>query len=64
MEKYYFELEYSDGSSVNWYVEMEGSWNEVYATLMMICRGTLMASIANKCTCYNFEGFDVCSYVK
>lgn len=64
MEKYYFELEYSDGSSVDWYVEIEGSWGKFGATLMMICRGTLMASNAKRCTCYNSEGFDVCSYIQ
>lgn len=64
MKKYYFELAYSDDSCIGWYVEIEGSWNKVYATLMMICRGTLMASTASRCICYNSEGFDVCSYVK
>lgn len=34
------------------------------ALVMMITRGTLMASTAYKATAYDEEGFDICSYVK
>lgn len=57
-------LEYKDESEV-WFDFK--SWDEdkdAKATLMMVCRGTLMASSAVKITAYNDEGFDICSYVK
>lgn len=34
------------------------------ALVMMITRGTLMASIANRATAYDEEGFEICSYIK
>ena len=57
-------LEYKDESEV-WFDFK--SWDEdkdAKATLMMVCRGTLMASSAVKITAYNDEGFDICSYIK
>lgn len=57
-------LEYSDASEVNFEVSMDGSESEVIATLMMVTRGTLQASMARKATCYKDDGFELCSYVK
>ena len=34
------------------------------ALVMMITRGTLMASIAYRATAYDEEGFEICSYIK
>lgn len=34
------------------------------ALVMMITRGTLMASMAYQATAYNDEGFEICSYIK
>lgn len=57
-------LEYSDGSEMTFDVTMEGKEHDIIASLLMITRGTLMASIACKATCYKPDGFEVCSYVK
>lgn len=62
--KFNVEIIYDDESSFNFDVELEGSWNEIKGALMMITRGTLMASTAVKAVAYNDEGFDVCSYTK
>lgn len=64
MEKYYIEIEYKDGSSFGFYVELESSGATRLAELQMITRGTLIASSAYRSICYNSEGFDVCSYIK
>lgn len=58
------EIEYNDGSGFTFDVTIEGSDNEIKASLMMITRGTLMASIARKATCYKDDGFEICSYIK
>lgn len=34
------------------------------ALVMMVTRGTLIASVAYKATAYNDEGFEICSYIK
>lgn len=60
---FYVEIIYSDETSFGFNVELEGSEHEVYANLMMISRGTLMASSAVRCIAYNDDGFDVLSYV-
>ena len=57
-------LEYSDGSDMKFDVSMEGKEYDIVASLLMITRGTLMASIACTATCYKPDGFVVCSYVK
>lgn len=41
-----------------------GEEHEIIASLLMITRGTLMASMACKAICYKPDGFEVCSYVK
>lgn len=62
--RFFIELTYSDGSEFGFDVEIDGSPSDVAAHLMMITRGTLMASMASRAICYNDEGFDVCSYIK
>lgn len=64
MEKFTITLEYSDESESCFEVSVDGSWHDISALLCMITRGTLMASMAIKATCYNSDGFDVCSYIK
>lgn len=64
MKQFYVELEYNDKSTSGFYVRVEGAEHEYMALLFMITRGTLMASSAKIATCYNDNGFDVCSYVK
>ena len=65
MKKTFFvELIYKDESELHFDVSLEGRENEYMAALMMITRGTLMASMAVRATAYNDQGFDVCSYVK
>lgn len=63
-QTFFIELVYNDGSEVNFDVSIDGEDHDVYATLMMITRGTLMASMAKSIVCYNDQGFDVCSYYK
>lgn len=57
-------LEYTDGSDSQVEIITEGEPHEYMAILLMICRGTLMASMAKSCTIYDTEGFDVVSYTK
>lgn len=57
-------VEYSDKSEFSFDVTMEGKDHEVVANLMKITRGTLMASMARKATCYRNDGFDIFSYIK
>ena len=64
MTKYAVFLTYSDDTEVVFNVEVEGTDSEKMGALMMIVRGTLMASCACKATAYNEEGFDVVSYVR
>lgn len=65
LKKVFVEIEYNDGSSFSFDVESHSdSLNEITAEIMMITRGTLMASGATRATAYNFEGFDICSYIK
>lgn len=57
-------LEYKDESEAQVQIVTEGEPSEYKAILSMICRGTLMASSAQRCTIYNSEGSDVISYTK
>ena len=63
--KVFVEIEYNDGTSFSFDVilhsEKESALN---AEIMMITRGTLMASSAQHATAYNYEGFPICSYRK
>lgn len=62
--KFYVELVYNDGSEMHFDVLLDDSEQPISASLMMITRGTLMASMAVRATAYNDQGFDVCSYQK
>lgn len=57
-------LEYRDGSDVWFDFDCSDPETEALATLMMVCRGVLMASMAYRVIAYNEEGFDICSYIK
>ncbi len=57
-------LTYRDGSEVCFTYECEEEESHALATLMMVCRGTLMASSAIKIIAYDDEGFDICNYIK
>ena len=57
-------LEYKDESEAQVQIVVEGQPWEYKADLRMICRGTLMASSAQRCTIYDSEGCDVTSYTK
>ena len=63
-KKFHVELVYDDGSEMHFDVLLDESERPFSATLMMITRGTLMASMAVRATAYNDQGFDVCSYQK
>lgn len=58
------EITYNDDSIMYFDVTIEGKDHEIMATLMMVTRGTLMASGGLRATAYNDQGFDVCSYVR
>lgn len=55
---------YEDDSEFSFDVELCGTPSEIDSELMMITRGTLMASVGIKASAYNEDGFDVCSYVR
>lgn len=57
-------LTYRDDSEVCFTFECEEEESHALATLLMVCRGTLMASSAKMIIAYNEEGFDICSYTK
>lgn len=57
-------LTYRDDSEVHFQFDCDASDNDALATLLMVCRGTLMATMAVKITAYNEEGFEYCSYIK
>ena len=63
--KVFVELEYNDESTMSFdLVPNAESSNEYQAIVMMVTRGTLMASGAQKATAYNMEGFPIASYIK
>ncbi len=64
MKKFTVEMTYNDETEIHFTVEIDGTDNQIYGQLMMITRGTLMASGAQRATAYNEEGFDVCNYIK
>ena len=57
-------IEYNDDSEFSFDVTIEGTDSQITASLMMITRGTLMASSGKRATCYNDDGFEICSYTK
>lgn len=63
--KVFVEIEYNDGSSFSFDVILHSERESALdAEIMMITRGTLMASTAQRATAYNYEGFPLCSYRK
>lgn len=60
--KFYVEIRYNDGSEFGFDVIIEGSESAIVANLMMITRGTLMASSGCYAVCYRDDGFEVCAY--
>lgn len=63
--KVFIEVEYNDGTSFSFDVILhDDNSNHLVAEIMMITRGTLMASNASKATAYNHESFPICSYIK
>lgn len=57
-------LTYKDDSEICFTFESDEDEGHALGTLMMVCRGTLMTSMAVRITAYNEEGFDICSYTK
>lgn len=61
---FYVEGVYSDGSEFGFTVLIDGPDHSVMATLMQITRGLIYTTSIRRATCYNSEGFYVCSYVR
>lgn len=57
-------LTYKDESEVWFVFTSEDPDKDALATLEMVCRGTLMASMASKIVAYDEDSFDICNYVK
>ena len=57
-------LTYRDDSEVYFTFKCDEDKRKALATLMMVCRGTLMASSGVRITAYDEDGFDICSYIK
>lgn len=63
IRSYVVELTYKDETTFTF--EVTGHFESLTkADLMIITRGTLMASMALRATCYNKDGFDIISYNK
>lgn len=63
--KVFVEIEYNDGTSFSFdVISHSEKEHELMAEIMMITRGTLIASSAQHATAYNYEGFPICSYRK
>ena len=58
------ELKYEDGTGFSFEVTIEGKEHEVVASLLMITRGTLNASMARIATCFKSDGTKLCVYTK
>lgn len=57
-------MTYSDDSEVCFEFSCDAPDNDALALLMMVVRGTLMASMANKICAYDEDDFDICAYYK
>lgn len=57
-------LTYNDDTEICFTFECEEKKVYALATLMMVCRGTLMACSAKQITAYDEEGFDILSYTR
>lgn len=62
--KFFVEIVYNDKSSFHFSVELKGTDSEVMANLMMITRGTLLASSAHRAIAYTEDCNIVCSYIR
>lgn len=62
--KVHFSFIYNDDSERNFEGIFEGKEHEIIASVMMVTRGTLMASSAIRGTAYRHDGFPICQYVK
>lgn len=62
--KVFLELEYPDGSSISFDVYPHSDGVHATAEILMLTRGLLMASMGNRVTAYDSEGFEICSYNK
>lgn len=60
----FIEIQYEDETEFHFNVEVEGKECDKIAIILMITRGTLIASSGIKAVAYNEEGFDICSYIK
>lgn len=61
----FVEIEYEDKSSFSFDVILHSTRESAkVAEIMMITRGTLMASSGTRATAYNSEGFDICAYIR
>lgn len=60
----YIEIQYKDETEFHFNVEVEGKERDKLATILMITRGTLMASLGVKAVAYNEEGFEICSFIQ
>lgn len=64
-KKVFVEITYKDDSTFSFdVISHSEEESAILAEIMMITRGTLMASIGVKATAYNYEGFPLCSYTK
>ncbi len=57
-------MTYSDDSYIFFEFSCDAPERDALALLMMVTRGTLMASIANSICAYDDQGFEICAYVK
>lgn len=62
--KVFIELEYQDGSTISFDVFPHYEGPHATADILMLSRGLLMASMGDKVTAWNSEGFEICSYIK
>lgn len=61
----FVEIEYEDESSFSFDVIPHSIKDSAkVAEIMMITRGTLMASNGVKATAYNDQGFEICAYTR
>lgn len=64
-KRVFVEIEYEDETSFSFDVILHSeSENSQVAEIMMITRGTLMASSAKRARAYNPEGFVICAYIR
>lgn len=57
-------LKYKNGTEINYNVTVDNKNQSIIRSLMIITRGTLMESNAQKATCYNTDGYIICEFIK